>query len=422
MIENSILASIITIKDVRKKAIDILSPDFFHHENKTIYEKVVEMEKNGLDIDIVTLSECLSDSVDVNYLTDLFTNTATSLNIEYFIKAEKDSQARALIREEFKNIYNKIENNEDISSIIESSESIIEKFKLSNIVKDLNKTGFIVRINDLKSRVLEYKSMGFKNIGVHPGWESVAKFYKPAKGMLNIVTGMPSHGKSEWMDALMINLSNSKGWKWAVFSPENFPYEMHIQKLIEKCVGKSFWECSDQEIETYLLWLDEHFFFLEPAENDISLNNIIRLQKKSIEINGIDGCLIDPWNEIEMDLKYGGTETDYIGRSLSKCRRFARKYKQAYYIVAHPAKMYPDKDGVYPVPTLYSISGSAHWKNKADNGIVVHIHENTVEIHIQKVKFKVHGKQGLSVLKYDLVSGRYEDYEKDKVTVPWYQN
>ena len=76
-------------------------------------------------------------------------------------------------------------------------------------------------------------------------------------------------------------------------------------------------------------------------------------------------------------------------------------------------KLMKDKNGKYPCPTLYDISGSAHWRNKADNGIAVFRHvdnpEWPVEIHVQKIRFKAVGRIGVAKLKYNTVTGRYKD-------------
>ena len=86
-------------------------------------------------------------------------------------------------------------------------------------------------------------------------------------------------------------------------------------------------------------------------------------------------------------------EVDYISYALTEIRRFARKYKVHVYIVAHPKFMRKARDGQYPVPTPYDVSGSAHWINKADNFLTVYrnvrlIDENITDIHIQKIRFR----------------------------------
>ena len=71
------------------------------------------------------------------------------------------------------------------------------------------------------------------------------------------------------------------------------------------------------------------------------------------------------------------------------------------------------ENGNLPPPTLYDISGSANWANKADIGIVVYRDPerapNTADIYIRKVRFKPVGKIGVLRLRYDPVTGRYSE-------------
>ena len=80
--------------------------------------------------------------------------------------------------------------------------------------------------------------------------------------------------------------------------------------------------------------------------------------------------------------------------------------------MAHPTKQPRNKDGAIEAPTLYDISGSAHFYNKTDFGIVVHRNrlDNTVEVHVQKVKFRHLGECGTALFKYNLNNGRYSPY------------
>ena len=80
--------------------------------------------------------------------------------------------------------------------------------------------------------------------------------------------------------------------------------------------------------------------------------------------------------------------------------------------MAHPTKQPRNKDGVIEAPTLYDISGSANFFNKADFGIVVHRNreENIVEVHVQKVKFRHLGEVGTALFKYNINNGRYVPY------------
>src|SRR5688572_16438886 len=83
--------------------------------------------------------------------------------------------------------------------------------------------------------------------GDKTGWPSVDKHYTVAPGQFTVLPGWPGAGKSEWLDALLLNLAR-QGWKICYFSPENSPTEIHIVKLLEKLSGKPFGEGINQRI------------------------------------------------------------------------------------------------------------------------------------------------------------------------------
>jgi len=129
--------------------------------------------------------------------------------------------------------------------------------------------------------------------------------------------------------------------------------------------------------------------------------------------HGLRGLIIDPWNEFEHTRPSGQTETEGISQALTQIRRFARNHGVHVWLVAHPQKLYRREDGSYPVPTPYDISGSAHWRNKADNCLTVWRDENEpdqpVRLYVQKIRFREVGKVGMVALQFDRVTGRYKD-------------
>ena len=123
--------------------------------------------------------------------------------------------------------------------------------------------------------------------------------------------------------------------------------------------------------------------------------------------------VIDPYNEIEHKRPANQNETEYVSQLLGKVKRFAQAHGVHVWSIAHPAKLYRDKDGSLPEPTLYDISGSANWANKADVGLVIHRDPNKdptrTDILIRKVRFKSVGKIGMTSLRYERATGRYSE-------------
>jgi twinkle protein len=251
------------------------------------------------------------------------------------------------------------------------------------------------------------------------GWKSLDSHYRVRPGELTIITGIPSHGKSEFMDALAINRAQGDGWVFGMFSPENWPVAQHVQKLAEKYIGKPFakgvrGQMDRFEADDAANYIHEHFFWIAPEDESPTVDFILEKARQLVFRYGITGLTIDPWNEIDHVRPEKMAETEYISQSLSKLRRFARMNSVHVWLVAHPTKLQKDmKTNTYPVPMPYDIAGSAHFRNKADNCLTIH-RENfkidQVTVHIQKVRFKEIGRNGGEVtLKWSRASGKFSE-------------
>lgn len=278
----------------------------------------------------------------------------------------------------------------------------------------------IIRAGDVVEGIGNIYLHGFKR-GNSTGWESLDELYTVRKGEFTVISGIPGHGKSSWVDALMVNLSRKYDWKFAVFTPENMPVERYYAGLAEKVLMKPITmgpreRMTPGELEGVIKWLHERFFVIAPDENVCTLSDVLRLAKAAILQHGVDGVAIDPWNELEHNRPTGITETEYVSASLSKTRRFAKSRDVHVWIVAHPTKLSRDKHGKYPRPSLYDITGSANWRNKPDNGIIVWrdpaFGENITQVSVQKIRFKEIGKLGDVELKYDRATGCYSEIKK----------
>lgn len=253
--------------------------------------------------------------------------------------------------------------------------------------------------------------------GFPKGWklrEPLGSKIQVHAGFQTVLTGIPGHGKSELLDQIIIELGQDYGLKGAYFSPENAPTTMHIMKILEKLIGKSFWNMSLEEINSARQWFLDHVYWISPEEG-FTLDNLLDHAKKAVLRYGIHWYVFDPWNKIEHQRPAGMTETEYVSMALDKMQVFNKKHGVHGFLVAHPTKMEKDADGNYHVPNLYSISGSAHFFNKADIGISVYkAAPGQTDVHIQKVKFKYWGETGVINYLWDEVNGRYFTVNPDR--------
>jgi hypothetical protein len=288
------------------------------------------------------------------------------------------------------------------------------------IVADGERPDGVYFVRDLSDKIRELYRKGMRG-GMSTGIPSLDWHYTVKLGQWTVVTGIPSHGKTAVLDTILHNLADLHNWKIAITSIENQPLARHAAQLMAIHMGKPFGEgdiprMTDGEMESAMVWLDEHFVFILPNEGSCTVGGILDCVNWADE-NGFQtqGVVIDPWNELEHKRPSGMNETEYVSQSLSQMRRFARTGEQKHlWLVAHPTKQQKDpKTQTYGVPTLYDISGSAHFRNKCDMGISVwrdvQNESSPTEIYVQKVRFRECGKVGKVDLYFNVVTGRFDE-------------
>ena len=237
-------------------------------------------------------------------------------------------------------------------------------------------------------------------------------------GRLMIVTGIPGDGKSEFLDEMAIRFWLRYDWRCAWFSPENFPVTLHHPKLMEKLIGKRFMKglMKQQEFDAAVVCLSRNFFDILPEEG-YRVDTILEKAENLVRRKGIRIFILDPYNCLEHQIPSGQSETQYIGEFLEKLRSFARRRQVLVILAAHPTKMKRDPlTKQFPVPTMYDISGSAAFFNKADFGIAIERDRTrgVTRVHVQKVKFRHLGQPGIASFQYNTCCGRFVPMQESK--------
>ena len=237
-------------------------------------------------------------------------------------------------------------------------------------------------------------------------------------GRLMIVTGIPGDGKSEFLDEMAVRFSLKYDWRCAWFSPENFPVTLHHPKLIEKLIGKRFKKglMNPLELDAAIGYLSQNFFDILPEEG-YRVDTILERAETLVRRKGIRVFILDPYNCLEHQIPSGQSETQYISEFLEKLRSFARRRQVLVILAAHPTKMKKDPmSGKFPVPTMYDISGSAAFFNKADFGIAIERDRarGVTRVHVQKVKFRHLGQPGIASFQYNTCCGRFVPMQESK--------
>ncbi|QDP54261.1 MAG: putative bifunctional DNA primase/polymerase [Prokaryotic dsDNA virus sp.] len=251
----------------------------------------------------------------------------------------------------------------------------------------------VLNIENIWQSVLNYNENGVKNYSI--GLPNADNYFKMSFGEWSVVTGIPNSGKSDVMDMICCNLALKYDFRCGMFAPESFPYEGHIKRIANKLNETN---CNNSQLNQTKDFIQDHFFWVKIDLENLTLKGILNSFRELVFQKGINVFVIDPWNMLDHSAQ---RDHSYIGRSLSEITQFCQQTNTHLFLVAHPRKI-ESENGTYKKPTLYDISGSADFFNKAYNGLIVYrcigqktkYESDIVKIYIEKVKRKENGQLG----------------------------
>lgn len=223
-------------------------------------------------------------------------------------------------------------------------------------------------------------------------------------GTLTVFTGYANMGKSTVMNTILANAID-RGVTCCVASFETPPKPVlrdGIAKALLQCGNHDF--CNHPQKQEAFEVIDRHVKVISNSLEEVDemdIDQFLELARVCIVRDGARIVLLDPWNELEHKRNRDESLTEYVGRAIRKVKAFARRYNVAFWIVAHPTK--PHK-GVNQMPSLYDVSDSANWSNKADYGLVYHRPDKTInaaELAVVKVRMGLPGECGVEQVTFD---------------------
>jgi len=277
---------------------------------------------------------------------------------------------------------------------------------------------------DIQDELKDFVKNGFKP-GFQVGLKNFDEIFSTYTGQFITVTGIPSSGKSDFVDQMCVGYNTNYGWKTAFASPENAPTYLHAHKLMRK-VWQDMPSPSDIDGEQWNKVADhvnDNFFFIDMER--YTLDHVLRKGAELVKRKGIKCLVIDPFNKVR-DVNCKTEDVNrYTMEYLTKIEVFAKKYDVLVFIVAHPTKMYKGSDGKIEEPTMYNIKGGGEWYDASYHGLLVHrdYDAKTVKAKVLKVKFQNLGENGAEAFfKWEPRSGCFTPNEPavpDGGPMPW---
>ena len=437
-------------KDVSRVCFESYDPDIYHNPDSDIFITLKETEiikKTITSVDIITDFDAIIDNIitwlskggqhyqDGNKHTYLvkFASACNRFGIPETIGCQKAiykfiHTAGSVDPQDFVELFRRVYKTYGHLSCTAhfDKESIaietVTKTKLTEAIFDITlPSKDVIYLDSVRDSMLETFHSGrargestyFKMIDEHWRWK---------RGHLVLWHGIMNHGKSALLMQFCLIKSVKNDYKWAFFSPEQDPPDDFYDDLIHAYIGKNtqpYFEgqMTEKEYIEGMNFIKDHFFYIFPDDEAPSQDYINKRFEEVIKKHKVDGCIIDPYNQLDNDIKkFGGRDDQYLSSFLTIQKRFAQRHNIFMNIVTHPKGGIPkDKEGNYTMPDVFDLAGGAMWGNKSDDIICIYRPyfstdkiDTTVKFISQKIKKrKLCGTPGDVLLDYDIMTGRY---------------
>ena len=379
---------------------------FYNLDNIVGYEYCVIVEG---EIDVLSLYEAgIQNVVSVPNGATLNTNNLDYLDncIDYFYDKDKvilavdaDEAGQALQQEFVRRLGAEVCYLVNFDDCKDANEYLMKHGEeaLANVIANARPVPLenVTTFKDIENEVTDFVTNGFKP-GYQVGLDNFDSIFSTYTGQFITVTGVPSSGKSDFVDQMIVGYNQKYGWKTAYASPENQPTYLHAHKLMRKVwqdmptkadIGGDKWN----QIAGHV---NDNFYFIDMER--YTLESVLRKGAELVKRKGIKCLVIDPFNKVrDVDSKTEDVNR-YTMEYLTKIEIFAKKYDVLVIIVAHPTKMYKDANGKIEEPTMYNIKGGGEWYDASYHGLLVHrnYETKTVKCKVLKVKFQNLGQNG----------------------------
>jgi len=396
----------------------------FYNINSIVgYEYCVIVEG---EMDVLALHEAgVTNAVSVPNGATLNTNNLEYLDntIDYFLDQEKiiiavdsDEAGQALQQELIRRLGTEVcyiatfDDCKDANEYLikYGKEKLVSRITAATPVPLENVTTF----RDIEGDVTDFVRNGFKP-GYQVGLREFDSIFSTYTGQFITVTGIPSSGKSDFVDQMCVGYNQLYGWKTAYASPENQPTFLHAHKLMRKIWGgmPSEADINTEKWNTIADMCNSSFYHIDMEK--YTLEHVLKKGAELVKRKGIKCLVIDPYNKVR-SAKPSTDVNQYTLDYLEQIDIFAKKYDVLVIVVAHPTKMYKDGNGKIEEPTMYNIKGGGEWYDASYHGLLVHrdYDARTVKVKVLKVKFQNLGENGAEAhFKWQSDSGGYKAIE-----------
>ena len=276
-------------------------------------------------------------------------------------------------------------------------------------------------LNDIADEFEEFVLEGAKP-GFQIGLTEFDSVFSTYTSQFIVVTGIPGHGKSDWIDMMTMGYNQKYGWKIAYASPENKPDYIHAHKIWRKHFGPpQKEEVTTDEFIAKRQHLSENFYFIDM--DHFTLEKVLKKGSELVKRKGIRCLVIDPYNKVRMEAGKGMSIPDYTMEFLTQIDVWSKKHDCLVILAAHPRKMQRKETGEFEEPTFYDVKGGGEFYDMSYHGLSVYrdYGQKHTKIKVLKCKFQNLGENGAETyFTWEPRTGKFVPKDsKDPGDVPW---
>ena len=251
-----------------------------------------------------------------------------------------------------------------------------------------------MKFDDINKNIRNAKNINLNaKFGYNSGISNLDNIFRLDKKQLTVVTGKANQGKTTFLDYYVFQLAKTAGLKTLFISYE-LDNDLHTAL---------FTRYAPEDI------IKNKFIFANTIENASEIKQIVQGIAQAKQLYNIDNVVIDPFNYISIKQT---SDSNAICNVLIKLKEAAMNLDVSIILVAHPKKLQADEE-----LTGESIYGSIHFRNAADNILIINtdFEQRTTEIKTDKVRFnRMQGQRDKTAKLRYVPDGTFEEVKEQE--------
>lgn len=382
--ERSVIGSMFLDSYAYERACDVLTTAHFYDErNKTIFRALVEMNKEGIPVDITTLTsylnthDLLKKTGGVEYISDIMNYVPSAINFDQYVKDVESSYILRCLIDVANNISKEAHSPElGVDSILDNAEK-----NLLSIIRNKQVGDFktIAEVLDETEEKLNFLAKNKEKVtGLPTGITDFDNLTSGLKGGQIIIVGArPSVGKTAFAVNVAVNAA-VKAKKSVAF----FELEMPADDIVNRMIAMQG-QVNGAKLNTGIL-TNQDWNKINEAMNQLAPTKILiddspgitvgeirsKCRKIANERNGLDLIIIDHMQLIQTAINYGSNRQLQVADISRGLKMLSMELNVPIMVLSQLSR--PPKDKTIKPPTLSDLRDSGAIEQDAD--IVAFLH------------------------------------------------